>query len=64
MLNNKYNNLVNYFNKKNIIKHYQNRNNTNFSLLIQERNKVISYFRLEQKIKSININIFNINFLY
>lgn len=78
--NNKLDNCIDNFIKKNIINYCYNRNATSFCLLTigensitslteiekgaLERNRIISHFEIEKKIKSANRNIFDINILY
>lgn len=64
IFNNKLNNLVKNFDKKDIIYYKQTKNTTGFQQANTRRNRIAGYFEIEKKIEDVNKNIFEINFFY
>lgn len=54
---------MNNFNKKDMIGHYQNENAIYLWLSIKKRYRIVNNFELENKIKTTNKNMLNINLL-
>lgn len=62
LFSNRLDDLVNIFNKEDIIRYYLSRNTTNPWLLTIQRNKVTNNFKIDEKMKNSNRDIFNISF--
>lgn len=62
--NNKLDNLINSPNKEDIISYCLSKNVISFELLAIQENKIVGNTKLHKKIKNLNGNIFDLNFLH
>lgn len=56
--------LINSFDKEDIISRYQNKNTISLPFPIIGRNRVISHIKLEEQIEDTKKDISNVNFFY
>lgn len=64
IFSNKFDNLVNSFNKEDFNSCHKNKNATSLWLLAIKKNRITGHFKLKEKIESINRDMSNISFLY
>lgn len=64
MFNNWLDDLVNSFNKKDVISRHQNRNARSSQLLAEERDKVVGHSEPKKRINNAKRNTSDISFLY
>ena len=64
IFNNRLDDLIDSSNKKDIISYYQNRNATNSQLPATGKDRVTSYFELEERIEGVRGDMSDVSFFY